>query len=131
MEIKGCDGDSVTTEWGTLEIDMSYCGLTEEKISVIEQEVEKRVKASQRRGDLSQFLKMVRICKAGNKGIGSEEREGEVLATCVVFALKSSTHSKAGLLPPQRRWYLSLCTEFPSESGLLNCICLQGRSTEN
>lgn len=67
-----------------------------------------------KRGDFSQFLKMVRICKAGNKGMGREEREGEVLAICVVFALKSSTHAKAGLLPLQKRWYLSLCTKFPS-----------------
>lgn len=38
----------MTTELGTLEIGMSYCGLTEEKTSVIVQEVEKTVRASQR-----------------------------------------------------------------------------------
>lgn len=37
---------------------MSFCGLIEKKNCVVMQEVEKTVKASQRKGVLSQFLKM-------------------------------------------------------------------------
>lgn len=83
MEIKECDGDSGTTEWGTLGIGMNYCGLTGEKTSVPAQEVEKTVKSSQRMRDFSQFLKMVRICKAGHKGMGREQRKVEVLGHLV------------------------------------------------
>lgn len=129
----------VTTEWGTLRD--SFCELLwahrEENFCRYAEGGEDSEGFS-KKGRFESILKdesILRICKAGSKGMGREVRVGEILATwsnCEAFALESSRRSKAGLLPLQRRWYLSLCTEFPlSESGLWDCICLQGRSTEN
>lgn len=44
-EIKGYNGDLMTTEWGALEIGMNSCELTDEKTSPLD----KTVKTSQRR----------------------------------------------------------------------------------
>lgn len=128
--------DSVTREWDGVETDMGRCGLTEEETSVTVEEGEKTVKASQRRWDFSQFLKMIRICKAGNQGMGMREVEGKVLVTwydCVVFALKSSTYTEAGLLPCGNGDIFFFADNFLPlfESDLWDCICLGGSSVEN